>query len=190
MRYALCSIAGIALALVGVVLIATAAHTMSRMGICVAGLEHGVSGCPELFGLDLDRMTGGIVGLIAGAGLFAARAPRSAPAGGGFGSAAVGMAFIGVAGAVWTAARGAGALSDTVSITTTGIAVGAGAIGALCVVSGLVRSFRPRGHITPEAVMEAGGIREALRQARAEARRATDPAASTTFSSDNPDDKD
>lgn len=146
MRYALCGLAAVALAALGVALVAGGAYSVARTGTCAAGELGAVPGrCGAAPMGDVAALLGGFAVVATATAVFMARGRGrdGLPAGSGFAGAAWGAVFLTVAAAVWTAGHGDGAHPGAPA-GTGWIAAAFAALGAPLVVLGLRRAFTPR----------------------------------------------
>lgn len=200
MRFALCTVIGIALAVVGVALVTDGVYTLTRVTACAstAIATFGTS-CLDTPGADVGRLVGGFFASMAGIGVFAARGGLL-PSTGGFGGAVWGMLMLGTAAAVWMAGHGDGAFPG-VRDATLWTAVGIGAFGGLILLFSIHRAFAPRR--LPAGLEEAAQAgRASLAQALAQLKQArtggqaggmsagADEPDGPTFASDDPNRRD
>lgn len=161
MRYLIFAVAGIAIAVGSLVALTQGIFAVSQVGTCASGGPFVIANqCPDGLGTDIMKLMGGIIGVLIGVGVFAARGrPASStasvsglgPLAGagqsvGLGVAAWSMMWIAIAGAMWMTQHGEGAVpteSDGV-ITMLVILFGAmGVIPLILLLVGIVRGRRP-----------------------------------------------
>ena len=151
MRYRICALLGVLVGAAAVGLLSSGVFSIVQVGTCAAGGPYVIANeCPSDIGSLMGRLSAGIVVLMLAVGLFGARgAPdrrpggaRSLPATAAFGAAAWGMAWLGIAVAVWKGAH-SGNLPDSVSSSVTStLVIVFGAMAAVPLVGSLLRLFR------------------------------------------------
>lgn len=197
MRYPIAAVLGIAITVGSLVLLTQGIFAVTQAGTCASGGPFVVANpCPEGLGVDIMKLTGGIFGMIIGVGVFGARgragsATMSAPAGqgplagagqtAGLGVAAWSMMWIAIAGAMWMAQFGDGAVGDGDGTVVTVLVIVFGAMGVIpliLVLIGIVLGRRPIA--TRPLIGTAGGagagagqvdLQDLVRQAQELARR-------------------
>lgn len=153
MRYRICALLGVLVGAGAVGLLSSGVFSIVQVGTCASGGPYVIANeCPSDIGWLMGRLGAGIVVLMLAVGLFGARgAPdgrpggaRSLPATAAFGAAAWGMAWLGIAVAVWKGAH-SGNLPDSVSSSVTNTLVLVfGTMALVPLVGSLLRLFRGR----------------------------------------------
>lgn len=168
MRYAVCVVLGMALAIAGVALIAGGVYAISRVGTCASGGPYQIARpCPDGFELDIAKLIGGIFAALFGTAVFAARGGGgSVGRSGGFAGAVWGMTFLGIAFAIWTAGHGDGALPGDAAGVTTWLPIMFAVMGAVPVLISLWVAFAGRGRPDPTA-QALGQVAEVMARHRA-----------------------
>jgi len=73
-RYLLCVVIGIGLAVTAVALVTSGVFAVAQVGTCASGGPYVIANqCPDGMGLDIMKLIGGIVLLLVGVGVFGAR---------------------------------------------------------------------------------------------------------------------
>jgi hypothetical protein len=187
-RYILCALIGIGLAVVSIALVAGGVHTLVQTGTCASGGPYVIANeCPEGTATEILSLMGGIFGIIIGIAIFAARGtpglggPTLPGTGGGtvgLTGAAIGMTFLAVAAATWYAANGPnGVVPDGGETFITVMTVVFGVIGLLAIAGvlfGIVVGRRARvptvGDVGDTGGMGGGSLADLVRQAQEIAR--------------------
>jgi len=137
-RYAVCVIVGIGMAVAGVALVTAAVYAFTRAGICAAdGSFVRIQECSEGIGRDVGRMVGGVAGIMLGPVVFAARG-RGEGTAVSLAGATWGMFWIAAAAAVWTSSRGVDSPGSGHEAVTTALTVVFAVMGAVPLVFTLV----------------------------------------------------
>lgn len=164
MRYAICVILGMALAITGIVLVATSVYELARIGTCAVGGPYEIAQrCPDGVGVDMGRIFGGSIAAIAGTIVFGMRSTSGA---GGFAAAVWGMFFVGIGTAVWMAGHGDGALSGT-RVTDIWLPAMFWIMGGVALLVALIRAFTGPPSATAQAMATGRQMLDAVREAQA-----------------------
>lgn len=188
-RYALCAVVGIALAVGALAALVTGTHAVTQAAGCAASQPAASTlSCTDGLGAEVLRLIAGVAGMIVGVAVFAARglpggtaAPATPDALArrgprmGIAGAAWAMMWLGLAAAVWYAAHGPNGIEpagDGAAITVVALTFAAIGLLSLATVLAAILVGRRGGPAPGGGEVPGADVAELVRQAREMARTA------------------